>query len=1549
MIRKYILFLLLVCIHGLARGQTTEYTGFYWFDNEQRVPTVSPTVQGTFDVDASSLTDGLHTFHYIVAKKDGGISQPSTNYFVKMSSSSTSLKGFYWFDNEPTAYEATTLNGMFEVDASTLSDGFHQFSYIATQGNGGLAKPASCYFMKTAQVSEEDSLTCICSVDGLLRHVEKLSQQGGVIHWSLDMLDLADGIHQIQLQAVTKSGALSSSYSSYFMRVTSNEELNEMRCIYAIDNESFHAINNVVSNNGNYHFDLDLSELSDGLHYVSFLLHNDRGTISKVQTRFFLKVPLGGNGIDQYQYWLNEDDVEQARTVTLPEKVNPLQLMSLLSVESRPFRSSLFHFDVSSGKPMAYAKNTIHLRFYDVAMRFTDVAKDYTDFSVSQEVNILKTLEPGVSETTTWPEENEIKWYQVTAERGDSLRFKLDHAATLQLFAPSGKEVYNVSGAESVFWGGLHAAESGTFYVALHDVTATQGEDICIDYEHIDKYAVLRQDVAIVGNGGCSTITFEGNGFRDLYGVDLYNEQGDSIKHIHIGHESDATTSVVFDFTDVALGKYNAIFHFTGEDKMFSKLITVEEAVDIELATTVTYPSMFLRGTSTTYTIKITNKGNITAYSVPIYTFIKSPSKNSITRLKYEGVDLADIFNYSDNDSLSDEEMMEIRNAIESMGDIIHFMNFHVKDESTGDSVWVRSNYFFQNIAPHETKTLRLVLNSIEEVQAYFTIPKELYPLSSSEVLMPQKVRNRGLTEHLCCYHDRYECVLNVFTNVADWTSLISTVISLCPAAAPASGTVAFASGVASCVSGAFSQGVYGISLIMCNSEDSLWEKLKALINMKSTISIGAAIWNCWGMKLKKVKGLLKAISDVTADVSIWNYTTASDCVKAWTEQKPNCPPNSDGGGGSSTPQPPSDPNDIYGYLSDAGSKFMTDEVAKVNYTIEFENDTAFAQASAHTIVIRDTLDSRYFALKSFLPTRVKIGEREAFLDEAADVKTAGGVSRFLKTIDMRPEIYAIAQVEGEYSQQTGIAKWTFTSLDPMTMEPTDDLMQGILPVNYNGTSGIGEVMFEVGVKPNKADGTQIPNRAGIVFDYEEPIMTPTWTNVIDRIAPESHVTGVKMLNDSTAAVSIEATDELSGPWRYDVYVQYGTGSAWVKMAESVPIDTTASIKVYEGINHGFYVVVTDSAGNVEQKEAAREYTFEVFAPQVDTNTKLQLAQGWNWVSHNQQEALSAESLKPKAQRIVSQTDELYKDSRFGWTGTLDELLPTQMYKVQMAEADEVQLGGRLFNAAFRAVPLYAGWNWIGYPVAQTMTPAEALQKMEAEEDDAIIGRDGLVTYSDGEWTGTLAEMVSGQGYMYRSASDKSLFLNATAQASSRAVHKSRTMADGQWPEDWTVDRQRYPNVMGIVAELWQDGKPVEDSGEWLLGAFCDGECRGLAETVGSHLMMNVYGRGGEKIEFFVMHRESGEILPVSESEEFRADLLGTVRQPYQMNMGVLTGISDATRLNNNGQIINNNWYDLQGRRLSVSSASSENSVLPKGVYIVTDGQKKGTQKVVRR
>ncbi len=533
----------------------------------------------------------------------------------------------------------------------------------------------------------------------------------------------------------------------------------------------------------------------------------------------------------------------------------------------------------------------------------------------------------------------------------------------------------------------------------------------------------------------------------------------------------------------------------------------------------------------------------------------------------------------------------------------------------------------------------------------------------------------------------------------------------------------------------------------------------------------------------------------------------------------------------------------------------------------------------------------------------------------------------------MRTSINVIAELRCDYDVATGKIKWTMTSLDPMSMEPTDDIMQGILPINYSNGDGIGHVTYTVNLLDNLSHGTDVNNMASIVFDTNDPIETPSWKNTVDATAPESHVTDVRMQNDSTVTVSIDATDELSGPWRYNVYVQYGSG-AWFLGAENVAADTTASVKVYEGIDHGFYVVAIDSAGNFESKEPVREFSFEVFASQVDTDTKLQLAQGWNWISHNQQEALSAETLKPNARRIVSQTDELYRDDRIGWTGSLTELQPTELYKVEMTGTDEVQLGGRLFNASFRNVPLYAGWNWIGYPVANAMSPSQALQKMEAEEGDFIVGQDGMTTYSNGQWTGTLTEMQPGQGYMYRSVSNKSLFLNATAQNRARR-HEAAASASNDGapiPESWTVDKRKYPNVMGMVADLLIDEVPA-DAGDWLLAAFSGAECRGLSQPVDGHLMMNVYGTGGELITFLALNRASGEVVTVVESESFRSDVFGTLQQPYELHNGMATGITELEE--GTPSIDNATVIDLLGRPLNKTAKTGE------GVYIVTDGEKK--------
>ncbi|MDO4161343.1 MAG: dockerin type I domain-containing protein, partial [Prevotellaceae bacterium] len=321
---------------------------------------------------------------------------------------------------------------------------------------------------------------------------------------------------------------------------------------------------------------------------------------------------------------------------------------------------------------------------------------------------------------------------------------------------------------------------------------------------------------------------------------------------------------------------------------------------------------------------------------------------------------------------------------------------------------------------------------------------------------------------------------------------------------------------------------------------------------------------------------LLNNLNKINSN-SFGHAFTNIDCILAFLSKKPNCPPIPPDGG-ECNPINSYDPNDIYGYLSESGSRYVKKDQADLYYTIEFENDTAIATAAAHEVIITDTLDNSKFDLSSFEPTEIRIGDKVVELD---------GNKSTVVTVDMRPEIYTIAQMKLDYEEETGIAKWHFTSLDPMTLDPTDNPMSGFLPVNYSG-NGMGEVSFNIKLKDNLDDGVSIENSASIVFDYNDPIITPIWTNIMDTIAPVSTISSYETTNDSTFTLHFEGSDKRSGIWKYELYVQENKYGSWIKN-EDVITDSIYMFKGESGLDYGFCVLAVDSAGNVENKKLARE------------------------------------------------------------------------------------------------------------------------------------------------------------------------------------------------------------------------------------------------------------------------------------------------------------------------------------------------------------------------
>lgn len=1058
-------------------------TGRYWFDDATDKMYTSAQVQGMMEFDVSQISEGFHTIHYQVLGTNNNVSATATRSFYKTYMPSGS-RWRCWFDNDfSTQITGKDVNQTLLLDISDLADGYHVLHIQVDGGDQSASVPITKPFIKIPQTIGVDNYTCLCMVDDQLYKQEKISAGHGVIGWNLDVSSLPQGFHRIYVQIVTPSGAASSTWQSFFLRETTRTEFAQMKCVYAIDGAEYYTEAGKLDD-GTYHFDLDVSSLDDGLHRIAYMLSNGMGVTTKAQCQFFVKTPLGGNGVTEYWYWLNDQADSEVKKVTLPERKDPFSLITLLPVESQPLRSSLFQFRVEQDRPVIYSMNDIHIRFFDAAGRFTDVSKQFVDERVKQDIEPIGKLQP----TQTFPKvtENGIRWYTMHAEPGDTIALRLNQPATLQVFAPSGAEVFRASESESVNWGGIHTWENGTYYLAVHDVTGSRNT-MTLDYMHMDKYDVVDWDVHTVGNGGCSTITFKGNGFRDLNAVDLVIAPGDTIRSVDVGHERDSETSVTFDFSGAKLGEYKAVFHFTDDDKHVDNIVTVEEATPFDFKISVQYEKQFLLSRGNSYTFTIENKGNMTAYNVPVGVFVYAKDSAAVNQIEIVNYDLKKQI----LESLSNEYTSRIDSMIENKRLLSKDRYYFLEQDGTTfeqNLPYRLSAFIVPTLRPLNEETLRVFVTTenVGDVAAYMCLLDDMdeETMNGRNVLVNRKRSPKDTFMNMCAHKQ---------------------------------------------------------ALIAAGAED-------AYPNLKC----------------------------------------------------PEDPPeNNSRKGGRSSGVRSFDPNDIFGYLSEAGSKFIADSVARVNYTIEFENDTTFATAAAHTIVIKDTLDSRYLDMKAFMPTGIRIGKHEMLIDET-DVVVKNNVTSFVKTIDMRPSINAIAQVDGVFNQTTGIAEWQFTSLDPMTMEPTDDLMQGILPVNFDGTSGIGEVMFDIGVKQGKADGTEISNRASIVFDYEKPILTPIWTNIVDAVAPNSYINDLVMLNDTIVHLTAEGTDERSGVWKYTWYVQAGTNAPWWKEGETE--SPSFDYRIFEDIDYGFCVIVTDSAGNVERKVIERERGFITTANRGDAN-----------------------------------------------------------------------------------------------------------------------------------------------------------------------------------------------------------------------------------------------------------------------------------------------------------------------------------------------------------
>ncbi|MBR6195278.1 MAG: hypothetical protein IKQ58_07390, partial [Prevotella sp.] len=356
------------------------------------------------------------------------------------------------------------------------------------------------------------------------------------------------------------------------------------------------------------------------------------------------------------------------------------------------------------------------------------------------------------------------------------------------------------------------------------------------------------------------------------------------------------------------------------------------------------------------------------------------------------------------------------------------------------------------------------------------------------------------------------------------------------------------------------------------------------------------------------------------------------------------------------------------------------------------------------------------------------------------------------------------------------------------------------------------------------------------------------------------------------------------------------------------------------------------------------------------------LKEGWNWVSFNvaSEKLFNLNNLLgglpwqngDVLTEMSGSTTLTYTNGTWLATGSAKNTIitPQKGYAIKVARDIEFPVGGSIIKAAdMRTVQVSHGWNGIGYTPMLNLSVKTALSDYydNATPGDIIKSHDQFAYFTKtggtGRWRGSLEYMKPGEGYMllrngegtaaftYPFYEPGSTFIDAWAVAGSRRAPASLEAS----PDD---SGHRWRHTMSVCAVI-EGFEPQE--GDRLV-AYAEGEpCGATAATVLSGsaaeesepLYLNI---GGEKQAdlWFAIERDGDIVASTGNVLTFRVDdVVGSPDEPFALRFAAsATGIS-AT-LNDKGEMRNDEYYDLQGRRMKRSMVNGHRSMIKKGVYI---------------
>ena len=330
----------------------------------------------------------------------------------------------------------------------------------------------------------------------------------------------------------------------------------------------------------------------------------------------------------------------------------------------------------------------------------------------------------------------------------------------------------------------------------------------------------------------------------------------------------------------------------------------------------------------------------------------------------------------------------------------------------------------------------------------------------------------------------------------------------------------------------------------------------------------------------------------------------------------------------------------------------------------------------------------------------------------------------------------ATSETEGVSYSWSGPNGFTSTEQNP-TIDSASAALEGEYTVTVTETATLCSVTDTVYVTVNQpATGIDVQTACGEFTwidnnTYNESTNEPTYT--IENGAANGC--------DSIVTLHLTINQPATG---VDVQTAYGEFT-WIDNVTYTESTNEPTFTIENGAANGCDSIVTLNL---------------TINHQTNVTQTIALSNGTNWVSfyvETNLDDLKAELVAAVPGTAITIQDQnnntKYNPNNGRWSGRLNTLDVAYMYMITVASDCEITLEGSPINPADHPVEIKNGATWIGFPLTENMTPANAFAGF-AVAGDKVQSQSNNASYNGTRWSGRLTTLEPGKGYIYHSQSE---------------------------------------------------------------------------------------------------------------------------------------------------------------------------------------------------